>query len=289
MNNEELVVELKNDGIPVSETCRILQLPRSSIYRNLQKDPGKKKRLQQEDHALIELIRTISADHPFWGYRRVTAYIRYRHGLLVNRKRILRLMRLEGLLVPQKRYKAKRTEGRSKPRATAPNHWWGTDMTKFYVQNTGWIYLVVLIDWYTKRVLGYSINIRPNTDLWLSALLQAVQTACPLGSRAYGINLMSDNGSQPTSKRYEKELKMLGINHVTTSYNNPKGNADTERFMRTFKEEVIWPNEFESFQEAVDRIDIFFHFYNNEYPHSTIGGMSPIAFENSLNQKSEAA
>ena len=133
------------------------------------------------------------------------------------------------------------------------------------------------------------MGLRPKTDLWLDALRQAVATACPLGSRSYGISLMSDNGSQPTSKRYEKELETLGIHHVTTSYNNRKGNADTERFMRTFKEEVVWPNEFESLQEATASADAFFRFYNEEYPHSTLGEQSPIEFEQSQNQIPEAA
>ena len=96
--------------------------------------------------------------------------------------------------------------------------------------------------------------------------------------------MMSDNGSQPTSRRYEMILDTLGIEHVTTSYNNPKGNADTERFMQTFKEEVVRPNEFASLEEASAAVDDFFHFYNHDYPHSTLAGMSPIDFEASLNQ-----
>ena len=162
-------------------------------------------------------------------------------------------------------------------------------MTKFYVQYVGWVYLVVVIDWYTKRALGYALSLRPKTDLWLAALTQAVAVGCPLGSRSYAIQMMSDNGSQPTSQRYEKELETLGIGHVTTSYNNPKGNADTERFMRTFKEEVVWPNEFSSLEEATKAVDAFFLFYNTEYPHSTLGEISPIEFEQSLSQRAEAA
>ena len=235
------------------------------------------------------MIRRVAGDHPLWGYRRISAFLSHKCALAVNRKRVRRIMRLYGLSVPQKRYKAKRAEFHSKPRPTRMNEWWGTDMTKFYVQNTGWLYLVVVIDWYTKRVLGYALSLRPKTELWLEALRQAVMTACPSGSRSYGIHLMSDNGSQPTSRRYEKELETLLIAHATTSYNNPKGNADTERFLRTFKEEVIWPNEFESLEEAGRSVDAFFRFYNEDYPHSALGGMSPIDFERSLNQVPEAA
>ena len=96
---------------------------------------------------------------------------------------------------------------------------------------------------------------------------------------------MSDNGSQPTSTKYEKETALLEINHITTSYSNPKGNADTERFMRTFKEETIYPNDFDSFEEAKQAVDDFIAFYNQIYPHSALGYLSPVDFENLNNLK----
>jgi len=95
--------------------------------------------------------------------------------------------------------------------------------------------------------------------------------------------LRSDNGSQPTSTRYEKELEVISISHVKTSYNNPKGDADTERFMHTFKEEVVWPNEFDSLEEAAKALHVFLRFCNEVYPHSTIGEQCPIDCERSLN------
>jgi len=271
----------------VTETCRILKLQRSKYYRHQHRlrvvnqeppppDPG--------EGQLLEKIRTLAGEHPFWGYRRITAYLRHKCGLRVNRKRVRRLMRLHGLTVPVKRYKAKRVETRAKPKASRPNQWWGTDMTKFYVQGLGWLHLVVVLDWYTKRALGHSLSLRSKAEDWLVALHQAVAVACPSGSRAYNINLMSDNGSQPTSTKYEQVLETLGITHITTSYNNPKGNADTERFMRTFKEEAVWPNEFQSFEDALAAVKVFFRFYNEDYPHSTLDGRSPLDFEYSLNQ-----
>lgn len=194
-------------------------------------------------------------------------------------------MRERGMQVPRKSYKAKRTVMRDKPKAERKNHWWGTDMTKFYVEHVGWLYVVVVLDWFTKRALGYSVGLRPTTDLWVDALNNAVVIACPAGSRSYDLHLMSDNGSQPTSKKYETVLATLGIQHVTTSFNNPKGNADTERFMRTFKEEAVWPCEYDSFDDARRAVETFFEFYNRDYPHSTLGGMSPMDFEASLKDR----
>ena len=74
----------------------------------------------------------------------------------------------------------------------------------------------------------------------------------------------------------------VGIGHVTASYSNPKGNADTERVFRTFKEDVVWPNEFDSYDQAKTAVDNWVHFYNTEYPHSSLGEISPIEFENKI-------
>lgn len=292
MTDDELIAAYEAKGVPVCETCRILQVSRAGYYRRrlrLVQCKPVHVRCNEEVAGLTEMIRHIAAEHPFWGYRRITWFLRRKRGILANRKRVRRIMRAEGLSVPVERYKAKRLDMRPKPRPTRVNEWWGTDMTKFYVEHVGWVYLVVVIDWFTKNAIGSALGVRPSTDLWLQALRMAVITACPHGSREYGIHLMSDNGSQPTSKRYEKELQMLGIDHVTTSYNNPKGNADTERFMRTFKEEVVWPNEFDSFEEAIRAVEVFIGFYNCDYPHSKHNGMSPIDFEKSLSQTAEAA
>jgi putative transposase len=115
---------------------------------------------------------------------------------------------------------------------------------------------------------GYSLSRRCKKEEWVEALNMAVSNECLLGSRKYDLNLMSDNGSRPTSIKYEETVTTLEINHVTTSYNNPKSNGDTEGFMRTFKEEA---------QKAVEEFVVF---YNNEYPHSVLKYLSPMEFEN---------
>jgi putative transposase len=97
--------------------------------------------------------------------------------------------------------------------------------------------------------------------------------------RARGINLMSDNGSQPISQTYEKALETLGITHTATSYSNPKGNAETERVIRTLKEAGIRPYEFDSLQEAGVVINEEILFYNTRYPHSSLGELNTIEFE----------
>jgi len=96
---------------------------------------------------LLEKLWELRLGYPFWGYRRMTAWLRYRESLAVNRKRIHRLMREKELFVKQERHKALRTVQRPKPKATRPNQSWGIDMTKFLLGPLGWCYLIIVLDW----------------------------------------------------------------------------------------------------------------------------------------------
>jgi transposase InsO family protein len=286
---------MKQEGHSVSLTCKVLKLPESSYYRKQKEKSGvaiitgKKAARREQEAVLLEKIKAIRNVHLFWGYRRIRAYLKIKHGIPVSYNRVYRIMKKNDLLIDRKRYKAKRTPQKDKPKPVKINQWWGTDMTKFYVQSFGWVYLVIVIDWYSKKIVGYKINIRSKADDWIEALNMAVDSNCPLGSREYDLHLMSDNGSQPTSEKYENAAALLGIKHITTSYSNPKGNADTERFMRTFKEEVVYPYEFDSLEEASKLVDNFMAFYNQHYPHSALGYLSPIDFIKQLTKNKNVA
>ena len=100
------------------------------------------------------------------------------------------------------------------------------------------------------------------------------------GIREYsGASLVSDNGCQPTSERYMKDCTSLRLKQIFTSFNNPKGNADTERMMRTMKEALIWSNEFESFEQLSLALDVWVKDYNANYLNSTLGYVPPNVFE----------
>jgi putative transposase len=275
-----MIDELKMQGHTIKNICKVLQINRSSYYRervSQEKLPGDEKLKKYEP--IIGIIKQIKSGHPYWGYRRVRAYLRFRMCILISYKLTNRLMKENGLLVDVKCYKATRVAQREKIRAVKVNQVWGTDMTKFYVDTVGWLYFVVVLDWFTKKVVGCDLSLRSKSEQWMDALNQAVEKELTLGSRDYDLMLISDNGSQPTSIRYENFCNTLGINHITTSYSNPKGNADTERFFRTFKEEIIWTRDYNKYDEAKKSVEDFIKFYNNDYPHSTLGYISPVDFE----------
>jgi len=236
----------------------------------------------QSNSALLKSICRLKQLHPAWGYRRVWAYLRYRDNMPVNRKRIHRLMRENDLTVkPNWRLRASRKQPKSKIRGKHPNHVWGIDMTKIMVPSWGWVYFTVVLDWYTKKIVGWDLNVTSKTEDWLRALDIAVNQQFPQGIRNSDRKplLISDNGCQPTSERFMRDCNVLGIRQVFTSYNNPKGNADTERVIRTMKEDLVWPNEFESVEHLRAAIDKWISDYNTDYPHSAIGYMTPCEYE----------
>ena len=233
--------------------------------------------VNERNSLLVERIKALKADHPYWGYRRIWAHFKYIDGLEVNKKRILRLMQKHQLLVKGRAHlKALRTAMKSKPRPTRPLEWWGIDMSKVMVEGFGWMYLVVVLDWYTKKIVGYYAGLECRSHHWLEALDEAVNREFPNGVKEQDLSLMSDNGSQPTSLAFMKSCREMGIKQAFTSYNNPKGNADTERVFRTLKEELLWLREWHSPFELADALGNWISNYNQSYLHSSLAYRSPL-------------
>ena len=198
-------------------------------------------------------------------------------------------MKENGLTEKVIRKKAFRGSNKSKPQATKPRQYWGIDMTKFIIPGTRWAYLEIVLDWYTKKIVGWELAIRGRTSEWKAAMEMAISNEFPSGVRGKGLKLVSDNGSQPTSTSFIKEMSILQIVQIFTYYNNPKGNAETERMMRTIKEEVVWLEEFKNLEEAREKIGSWIEEYNTLYVHSSLGYMSLIEFENAYFQDVKAA
>jgi putative transposase len=245
------------------------------------------RRVHQRDEQLLPRLQQLKADHPAWGYRRVWAYLKYREGLSVNKKRIYRLLQEHRLLAHQtRRLRATRTPTRSKPRAQRPNELWGIDMTKILVNSWGWVYLHVVLDWASKKIVGYELSLQSKTADWLTALRGAINQQFPDGIRETGaLRLVSDNGCQPTSEGFLRECRTLGVQQIFTSYDNPKGNADTERVIRTIKEDLVWPHEWLTVEQLRIALAWWIDQYNTDYPHSAIGYQTPQQFEASFTPK----
>jgi putative transposase len=222
-------------GYSVTAACAACGISRSTYYRQQQVDQGLAPQPLPREERLRQQIRERCGAHPFWGYRRVTAWLRYREDTWVNHKKVYRLMREEGLTVNRKQRGTVVKPVRPKPQAERPQQYWGIDMTKFLIPSIGWVYLVIVLDWYTKKIVGWDLALRSRAAEWKQVLEQAVTTEFPEGVRGNGLSLISDNGTQPTAIAFMKTTATLGINQIFTTYDNPKGNADTERMMRSRK------------------------------------------------------
>ncbi len=238
--------------------------------------------MEESDRAILPIIRQLKAEHPFWGYRRIWAYLVFVEKLIINKKRVYRLLGENDLLVKgHEKLRARRVSSGSKPRPIEPNSWWGVDMTKVLTAE-GWAYLVVVNDWFTKKILGAFVANRSRASDWLEAVNRAVNRQFPRGileAENLELNLMSDNGSQPTSLTFMRESRAFGIKQAFTAFANPKGNADTERLIRTVKEELCWLREWSSVEELRTAVEKFVEYFNENYLHSALGYKTPNAFE----------
>lgn len=262
--------ELVAQGKQAQLVAATLEISRSSLYYRAR--PRASRADRSQDWQIIQAC----GEKPAYGYRRVAWWLGRQHGLVMNPKRVLRVMRERGLLVRQRRWQVPRRKDWGKVEAPQPNLVWQSDMTKVWAgPGTGWAYLVSVIDCCTRQIVGWDLSLRCRTQEALAALHRAVLEALPQGPRGTGLTLTTDNGTQFTSARFVETLNRLGITHRRTAYNHPEGNSYIERFHRSLKEEEVWLNEYQSFDQATSSIARWIEEYNHNRPHRGLHGQTP--------------
>jgi putative transposase len=146
------------------------------------------------------------------------------------------------------------------------------------------LFLVVVLDIFTRRIVGWSLSRRCRAREWLDALDQAVQAEFPGGVRDAGLTIRMDNGCQPTSKAYLDELNTLCISGEWIGFNCPEQNAHVESVIGTLKQDWLWLEEYDNYQDAVDLCKRAVSEYNHDHPHSSLCMLSPYEFTSLLNQ-----
>ena len=246
-----------------------------------------------DEEILAEIIK-YRKEFPTYGIPRMTALLKHKSGMIVNHKRIYMIMKENGLLLKRKRFKTQRKKA-CKAIATAPKQHWQTDMTKFEIPGFGWVYLFLVIDIFSRKIVGWHPSDRARANDALEALEMALREELWPNTSSYlrHLTLRSDNGCQYLSRTFfnyiEKVKNFVVIRHELTGYNQPEGNAYVERSIRTIKEEEIWLQEYKCFSEAKHRIGRFIDFYNKERMHSALEYLSPEQYIKSLYTRNSLA
>lgn len=272
------LVTRKEENISLKRQTELVGVNRTSIYRKKKEKP-----ISEEDRVIMNRIDEIHTNHPTWGYRTITKIIRRENNILVNRKKILRMMNDMGVrtIYPlpnlSKRYHAAYLAPyllRNRVIAS-PNQVWGVDITYIRMRK-GFIYLFVIIDWYSRYIVDYELSSTIDKSLVMNCLKRA------LSSKAPEI-INSDQGGHFTNPDYQCLLLEHGVKISMDGKGQALDNVRTERFFRTLKYDLIYTNEFETPRELRAALRLYIDEYNTFRPHSAIGmGCPKEAYENSL-------
>jgi len=274
----------------VKVLCRMLGVQRSAYYDWIAR-PGKV--IAPEELALRRRMKELfTASRGSLGSRMMKQNLR-QEGFEIGRDKTRRLMKSLKLKVKQKRkYKVTTDSNHTLPVAdnvlnrdfspAAPNQAWGSDITYLWTQQ-GWIYLAVIIDLYSRRVVGWSIDRRMKKALVIRALMMAVNLRKP----PPGLILHSDRGSQYASHEYQKLLQQHGMICSMSRKGNCWDNAPVERFFGSLKREWTGDRWYRTRLEAIaDVREYVAVYYNSKRLHSTLEYMTPMNYEKRLNKVS---
>ena len=275
---------IENSPLPISVTCKTLNISKSSFYSH-------KKSFQKEvkDILLRNRIKEIALEFPKYGYRRIY-YQLQRENIICNKKRILKIMHEEKIVIKQKKRNPITTQsnhGFQKPQnlikgidVIAINQVFVADITYIHLESE-FVYLALLMDLYSRRIVGWELSRDINTQLTLSALNRAIMLRGE--ENVKGCIHHSDNGVQYASGLYVETLKELGMLPSMGEVGNSYDNAHAESLNKTIKNEEVWMNEYDNFEIAYFNIKEFIEeVYNKKRLHSSIGYLSPIEFEENI-------
>src|SRR5436189_435657 len=267
-------------SLSIERMCQLAQVSRASFYRSLQE-----KMPAEEDMEVRSAIQQIAVEHRRrYGYRRISAELR-RRGMLVNHKRVLRIIREDNLLAVQPRAFVVTTESEhefevylnlaSRMKLTGINQLWVADITYIRLK-TEFVYLAVILDGFSRKVVGWALDRTLATRLPKAALERAIAERQP----PPGLVHHSDRGVQYASDEYVQVLQEHQMIPSMSRPANPYDNASCESFMKTLKREEIYANDYVDLGHMRVNIEEFIEqYYNRQRLHSALGYRPPEEFE----------
>lgn len=277
------LIDAKKAEIPIETACAVLGVSVSGFYA-WKKRPRSAR--QSDDMVMLAHIRAeFSTSNETYGSPRMHAELKDL-GLSIGRHRVARLMRENGLKARQKtRFKRTTDSDHGGPvahnvldrdfTATATDQKWGVDISYVWTAE-GWLYLAIVLDLFSRRIVGWQLSDRMKRGLAMDALRRALALRRP----PRGLIHHSDRGSQYCSDDYQRLLREHGFVASMSGRGNCYDNAMVETVFKTIKAELIWRTAFSSRADAAKAIGRYIEgFYNLRRRHSSLGYVSPAAFE----------
>ena len=265
---------MPDEAIAVSTQCKLLAISRSVIYAHKKRQ---RDAIDEDECLLLQLLDEENTRHPFYGTRRMTEYLRGL-GYVINRKRVHRLMRTLGLAGMAS---SPNTSKRHPPHKVypyllrgvdviAPNQVWSTDITYIRLLH-GFVYLVAIIDWYSRKVLAWRLSNTMDAGFCVDCLEEAIKN--------YGSPTIfnTDQGSQFTSDSFTGVLIQQGITISMDARGRALDNIFVERLWRTVKYQHVYLKGYETLPTLLLGLTDYFLFYNGERRHQSLGYAIPNA------------
>lgn len=268
MDNQLSLIDAEYKGISVRRQCALLGVNRSSLYYQPEE-------VNAENLELLRLVDEIYTKHPFFGTRKMMAYLERHHAYSLGRTRMRRLYQILGIeAIYPKPHTSKAHPGHKiypyllcNLKITHPNHVWSTDITYLRLDK-GFAYLVAIIDWYSRYVLDWDISNNLEADFCVATLQRAV-------TRGKCAIFNSDQGSQFTSTDFTSVLKSHEIAISMDGKGRALDNIFVERLWRSVKYECTYLQEWSSIKQVRQAIAGYFDFYNHSRPHQGLNNRTP--------------
>jgi transposase InsO family protein len=276
-------------SLSIERMCQLASVSRRSFYRSL-----KERQPTEEEMGVRSAIQTIALEHRRrYGYRRITAEL-HRRGMQVNHKRVARIMREDNLLGVQPKLFVVTTNSShkleiylnlaSRMKLTGIHQLWVADITYIRLK-AEFVYLAVILDRFSRKVVGWALDRTLGNRLAVGALEQALEKRQP----PPGLVHHSDRGLQYASAEYAAILEKHRMVPSMSRPANPYDNASCESFMKTLKREEIYANKFDDLEHLRANIEEFIEeYYNRQRLHSALGYRSPEEFEQQIETPSSA-
>lgn len=281
----ESLYNQENNPYSVHELCDALGVARGTFYNHIFRRADRNKYEDERAQLMLKVQQIFNDSEQRYGAEKIRTILS-QNGIIVSRKRISAIMQELGLysvrmdskkLYKKRQHQKKENLLKQNFSADHPNQIWVSDITQFKIKDY-WVYLCVILDVYSRRIVGYRISRNSNTHLVKATFKSAYQNR----GEPHGLTFHSDRGKQYSSKTFTSLLQVCGVKQSFSASGRPLDNAVSETFFATFKREEAYRRDYTSEKHFRRSVEEYIQFYNEVRPHQTLNYKTPQAFEDSI-------